>query len=221
MHPLLKTYKDLVDFLGQVLDPSCEIVLHDTRDVEHSIVAIANGHISGRGVGAPMNAAGLAFIKSAAHRDQDAFVNYAGTSRGRGKVRCSVKFIKDETGELIGMLCLNYAYEEYQHCLDVLTSALRLREPLEALSLPEHPSPLEERFQTSIPEVIASVLEGVLEQVHLPVERLSPEEKIKIVEILERKGVFLFKGAVSEVAAQLLTSEPTVYRYLAKLPKPV
>lgn len=220
MHPLLKPYGDLVSFLGQVLDPNCEIVLHDTQDMEHSIVAIANGHISGRTVGAPMNVAGLAFIKSGAHQNRDAYVNYAGTSRGRGKIRCSVKFIKDERGELIGMLCLNYAYDEYEHCLDILSEALHLREPPKALALPEHPDPLEERFQTSIPEVVTSVLESVLEQAHLPVDRLSPEEKIKVVETLERKGVFLFKGAVSEVATQLLTSEPTIYRYLAKLQKP-
>ena len=43
------------------------------------------------------------------------------------------------------------------------------------------------------------------------------EEKIRIVESSHHAGIFYMKGAVSEVAAQLGSSEATIYRYLSKL----
>ena len=46
---------------------------------------------------------------------------------------------------------------------------------------------------------------------------LSAFEKVKIIERLKEQGVFQIKGAVSEVAIALGTSESTVYRYLKKL----
>ena len=43
------------------------------------------------------------------------------------------------------------------------------------------------------------------------------DEKIRIVEDLQQAGIFYIKGAVSEVATQLGSSEATIYRYLSKL----
>ena len=45
----------------------------------------------------------------------------------------------------------------------------------------------------------------------------SAEEKIRIVESLHHAGIFYMKGAVSEVAAQLGSSEATIYRYLNRM----
>jgi DNA invertase Pin-like site-specific DNA recombinase len=50
-------------------------------------------------------------------------------------------------------------------------------------------------------------------------ERLTANEKIRIVQELQHKGLFRIKGAVSEVAALVLTSEATIYRYLSKINK--
>lgn len=51
----------------------------------------------------------------------------------------------------------------------------------------------------------------------LPPDRLTMDEKVRIVEDLQQAGIFYMKGAVSEVAAQLGSSEATIYRYLSKL----
>ena len=40
---------------------------------------------------------------------------------------------------------------------------------------------------------------------------------MEIMEILDRKGVFLLKGSVSFVAKELHSSEASIYRYLGKL----
>lgn len=53
---ILDIYKGLVPFLGEALGKDCEVVLHDFREPGHSVIviAIANGNISGRHVGAPV-----------------------------------------------------------------------------------------------------------------------------------------------------------------------
>ena len=49
------------------------------------------------------------------------------------------------------------------------------------------------------------------------VDRLTQDEKMEIMDILNRKGVFLLKGSVSHVAQTLHSSEASIYRYLGKL----
>ena len=51
----------------------------------------------------------------------------------------------------------------------------------------------------------------------LPADRLTYSEKLMVMKKLEEKGVFLFKGAIPEVARQLAISEATAYRYLSKI----
>ena len=51
----------------------------------------------------------------------------------------------------------------------------------------------------------------------MEVDRLTQEEKMEIMDILNRKGVFLLKGSVSHVAQALHSSEASIYRYLGKL----
>ena len=48
MTELLKPYVPIVDFLADYLGEHTEVVLHDFSYLEHSIVKIRNGHISGR-----------------------------------------------------------------------------------------------------------------------------------------------------------------------------
>jgi len=47
-------------------------------------------------------------------------------------------------------------------------------------------------------------------------EHMSMKDKVAIVHRLQEQGVMKMKGAVTEIAAQLNISEPTVYRYMNK-----
>ena len=53
-NPLLQQYIKVTEFLGLTLGPDYEVALHDMTDKNRSIIAIANNHISGRDVGAPL-----------------------------------------------------------------------------------------------------------------------------------------------------------------------
>ena len=44
----LRQFIPMVDALGETFGKHCEVVLHDLSTPETSIIAIANGHVTGR-----------------------------------------------------------------------------------------------------------------------------------------------------------------------------
>ncbi|MFP3423033.1 PAS domain-containing protein, partial [Bacillus sp. SIMBA_161] len=62
----------------------CEVVLHDlsSHDLDHSIAAIVNGHVSGREVGGPSTNLGIEVLQNEA-ADHNAYGYRGRTSDGR------------------------------------------------------------------------------------------------------------------------------------------
>lgn len=54
LHPTLKAFIPFVKGLAETFGSNCEVVLHDFSDLQHSIIAIENGHVTGRSLGSPM-----------------------------------------------------------------------------------------------------------------------------------------------------------------------
>lgn len=217
MHILLEQYKVLVEFLGKALGSDYEVVLHDLSEGHNAIVAIANGQISGRDLGAPLTNMALRFIAEREYEQNDYKVGYRGVSRTKAELRSSTMFIKDEAGALIGMLCVNF---DPTHCVQAAEAVLALY-GLQGMNLQAGEEPggpaATETFVGSVPDAVRSAIEEVTGATGVPANRLTMEEKIRIVDALNQGGLFYLKGAVSEVAAQLGSSEATVYRYLSKL----
>ena len=61
---ILQQYKILVEFLGKALGPDYEVVLQDLTSKNNAIIAIANGHISGRTIGSPLTNEALQMLYS-------------------------------------------------------------------------------------------------------------------------------------------------------------
>ena len=68
---LLSYYVRLTEFLGRALGPDYEVALHDLTDDHCSIIAIANNHVSGREVGAPLTNVGLKVLKDKSYEQTD------------------------------------------------------------------------------------------------------------------------------------------------------
>ena len=206
----LERYIELVHFLDAVLPKHYEIVLQDVST--QSILAIENGHVSGRQVGSPMTDFSLRVLSEGSWKNESCRVNYAGcTSDGR-KLRSSTWFIRDGE-ELLAMLCINVDVQQY----DSLARSVLALGGLNPEALykgrdnDEPVAPLEQ-FHNNLSDLTRSVISELASGV--PVERLTQDEKLAIVAKLDSRGSFLMKGAVSDVAAQLGCSEASIYRYL-------
>ena len=96
----------LVNMLEMQLGKDSEIVLHDlTREYDSTIIAIANGELSGRKVGDSGTNLGLEVLRGKV-QNGDRF-NYI-TNGKDGKVfRSSSIYIYDDNGKVIGSICIN------------------------------------------------------------------------------------------------------------------
>ncbi|MDF2680331.1 MAG: YheO domain protein [Brevibacillus sp.] len=223
MKSQLINYVPLVEFLGSVLGSHCEIVLHDVSNIEKSIVAIKNSHVSNRSVGGSLTDLALQILKEKSYLEKDFLINYSGKTKDGKIVRSSTFFIKDDVGNVAGMLCINMdisAMVETRNRLDEMIQGVFAVSPnglnLEGKNLESPSSPIED-LHTSIEDLTTSIILKALSEMEIPPDRMSPEEKMKVVQRLSEKGVFLIKGSVSEVAKHLKTSEATVYRYMSKI----
>lgn len=209
---ILESYIPLVEFLGKICGINYEIVLHDVSNFENSIVAIANGHISGREVGGPITNLALKLIKEEYYKEQDFVVN-SGRTVDNKILNSSTYFIKDNDQTLIGLLCVNNNLTELISFNNYLTNFL---ESFHQKS--NNDKETTENMDKTLDDLINNTIESVFTFSGISVlpERMSPKEKKQVVHKLSEQGVFLLKGAVSEVAKRLKTSEPTIYRYLNK-----
>ncbi|MCG8482497.1 MAG: PAS domain-containing protein [Clostridia bacterium] len=207
---LINMYMDFADFLSEVYGESCEIVLHEITEEGSSIVAIKNGHISNRTVGAEKD---------------DIFIRKIGTFKGGkyatnmyhktaqgGDMKSSSFFIKDSAGELIGILCVNVE----------LTSMIALNKLTEKFLSGFLNCSLEDIYKVdeeeeTIEEYTYRTIKKIINLSEIPVERMNMEEKIDILRLLKDKGVFRIKGVVREVAKHLDVSETSIYRYLREI----
>jgi len=219
----LKQYSILVEFLGKALGPDYEVALYDIGSETNSLVAIANGYISGRAIGAPMTNMALNTMSNKLYKNSNYKLNYHGISKDQRILRSSTMFIKDENEELVGMLCINFDDSKFVNLSNEILKLCHPNELIEKHCTYESINTLSddevETFSGSISEVTETVLNKVLASKNIPIDRLTQDERLDVIDMLIQKGVFMLKGAVSEVAKQLHCSEPTIYRYINKLNK--
>lgn len=211
----LQRYVPLVKFLAEALGPQYEIVLHDLSSLDKSIVAIENNHISERSVGGPATDLLLNFLKANENNNNSNYVaNYPGYSKTGKTVKGSTFLIKDEEGERIGALCINIDVSVYLNAYNALKEVVG--ETMDG-KVNNKPGAYVEKLDHSIEDITSDAIKSVLEGSEIPPERMLVDEKMNIINQLNQRGVFLLKGAVSEIAKHLKVSEPTIYRYLNKI----
>ncbi len=200
---LLDLYIRLTPFLSTILGPGCEVVVHDLKDPDRSIVAIEN-NLSGRRIGDPMTDFPLERAE-----EEDFVANYPG--RGKGKEFLSSSFFIKNEGRVIGILCVN---KDVGYVQDI---RLQFSAFLEHFNLlPPVEEGIKENLDGSVEEIMKRRIEEAILQTGIPPSRMSLEEKKAITQGLKENGVLSMRGAVNELAEQLSVSVPTVYRYMAK-----
>lgn len=209
---ILESYMPLVDFIAAVNGKGCEVVLHDLRKLDNSIIAIKNNHITGRTLNDTITDFALDIIHKKKHKDNNYICNYLGkTGNGRKSIRASTYFIRDEEGNLIGMLCTNIDVTALSNARKFIDDLIMIKEGPETKE--------QEHFSLNINEHVNSIISKTLSEFGSEPLRMTMEEKKNIVNELESKGVFQLKGVVVEVAKSLEVSDQTVYRYLKELGK--
>lgn len=226
----IEKYIPLVDFLAKALGPNFEIVLHDVSNPNNSIiVAIGNNHISGREVGGSVTDLALKVLKEGLSNDKNYIANYKGRLKNNNLTRSSSYFIKNEKGQIEGVLCINMDATKLldtRQYLDNFISNFTASETHSMansvnndtqLSALEATVEVFENLHATIDDVLQAIIDKVLAEFPVSPERMSLKEKMDVVKKLNDHGLFLLKGGLPELAQRMKVSETTIYRYLQKI----
>lgn len=215
---LRQHYVNLVSYLGLVLGPSYEIALHDLSMGDESIIAIANGHVTNRTIGSTLTPQMLKFISSKRYKERDYEVNFVSISMENKALRFSTIYIKDK-GKLVGLLCITFDDSKFKAVSDAVMSLCHPDELFKNTTFDRIEDLTNEEYSTevvsrNIEELVDSTVENILKEKEYDIHNLKKRHRMDIVAELKKAGVFLIKGAITEVAEKLNISEATIYRYL-------
>jgi predicted transcriptional regulator YheO len=197
------------DALVATLGPTTEVVVHDLRHPEQSIVAIS-GELTGRHVGAPVPDPEL--LPEALERFTTDDLCRSTTTQTGHELTSSTVWVRDENGRIVGGMCINVDSSGLRLARDLIDRQLGVagQEPARAES---RPLPT---FAQDVRELIRLAVQETVDQSGKPRHQFSLADRTAVVRRLDQGGLLELRGSVGILADELGVSRATVYAYLKK-----
>ena len=198
--------KGLAGQFGQ----NCEVVIHDLRgkDLEHSIIAIENGHVTGRSIGDGPSHIVLESLKEDPGMLQDRVSYLTRTSDGR-VLKSTTLFIRDDEDRVIGLLGINYD----------ISMLVSLEGSLRDFTGQDRFSSEPEAISRNVADLLDELLEHSVSLVGKPPALMSKDDKIRAISFLDDNGAFLITKSGPKVCQYFGISTYTLYSYLDEIRK--
>lgn len=204
---ILAHYVKIGELLAEMFDPHLEVAVHDLRYPEHSIIAIFNGHITGRNIGEGTSDLGYEKVSG---KVPDKVVNYKNESPDGKPLKSSSLTIRNNKGDIIGSLGLNYdisVFDQFSNVLSIFTNT---------------------EENTIIRGKEAFFYGNTKEDIHIAINHykisngltnkvLSRKDKHDVIRFLIRGGHLNKRGAVAIIGEALSVTRPTVYKYIKEI----
>jgi predicted transcriptional regulator YheO len=195
----------VADALADQFAPYCEVVIHDLAHPDSSIVHIA-GDITGRHIGGPMTDFVLGLLGQE-ERPEDR-VGYIAHARDGKTIKSSTIFVRDESGEPVGVFCVNFD----------LTTLLAAGHELSQFAQASTSLEVDKSFSADVPnlqqEMIQKSIRRVLNCNHISELNggIDKEDRRKVIADLEAQGAFRIRKATPIVAELFEVSRYTIYK---------
>ena len=196
----LEELKQIAKGIAATFGSSCEVVIHDVsaKNPEHSIVAIENGHVTGRKVGDGASHVVLEQVRSADTQPSD-HLSYL-TKTPEGKIlKSSTMYIRGRNKKVTAILGINY---DISALMMVENAVHELTDTADK--------------EQSEPEKIVNVSALLDELIEQSVALMNKEDKMRAIGFLNRSGAFLVTKSGDKVAKYFGISKYTLYSYIDK-----
>lgn len=205
----MKSIQDELPLIQQILTlisnqfgSKCEVVLHDlTNDYGSTIVDIHNGQITNRKIGGCGSNLGLEVLRGSVVNG-DRF-NYVTTIPNGRILRSSSIYIKDDNGNAIGSICINYDITETLQFEGFLRQFNHFEAEQE-----------EEVFASDVSTLLLHLIQQGQKQLGKNVDDMTKDEKVAFIRFLDNKGAFLITKSGEQICELLGISKFTFYNYL-------
>ena len=183
----------------------CEVVVHDlSRHPDHSIVAIFNGHVTGRKVGDGASHVVLEQLRSQDQTTKDHLCYLTKTPDGK-ILKSSTIYIRNSRGKVAAILAINYDISRLMMVENAIADLISTPQPAEPEKIVNVNDLLEELIQQSV------ALVGK------PVVLMNKEDKIRAIQFLSQNGAFLVTKSGDKIAKYFGISKYTLYSYICLL----
>ncbi len=206
---LIANLTNVIRGVACVIGQNCEVVLHSLKNLDKSVIAIENGHVTGRNIGSPMTDLALSVLKKSYSLDNDVIGSYYSSPKEGQRLKSVTILIRNTASEPIAMLCIN---------IDISLPLDSFMKSFLEMSLPSAKSKqLHERYPTTIEELVKQSLLEVQESVSKRKGMSSTEKNRKVITELNKRGIFNVRDAMEIVSTELGISKYTIYNYLRAL----
>lgn len=182
--------------IAEMFGANCETVINDLTDPLHPILAIYNGHVSGRSVGSTQDVTG---IEQDLYLDTD-MVNLLAVTPNGQQTKSSTFSIKGD-GYHFGF-GINYDYTPLSYANRVLLDLMHT----------------EVDFRSAIYKPqdggIGEIFDAAVLRIGKPVREMNKADRLRVIEHLKEMDAFSYRRAVPYVATHLGVSRYTIYKYL-------
>jgi len=202
---IFSRYIEMGQMMGEMFSPSVEIVVHDLRSPDKSIIFVYNGEITGRKVGDPTTDLGR--LRIADPDTPSSIIGYNNKAPNGSKLKSSSLAIRNEKGSVIGSFCVNWdltAFDQFQNFLSAF---------MKTVPNP-HINDGEDFGISGAEETIEEMVDTYIVENGLSAKQLSQEQRSKLVRDLQTRGVFEKRGAAATLARKLNLTRASIYNYL-------
>lgn len=216
---VLDVLRPIVTMMESILGPNVELALHDLTQPERSVLAIANGHVSGRQVGSsilsgPKEDRAFAVAWNAtldrSQRGHSVVTDYPTASPGGTPLKSATVVYRDTEGTPFAALCMNADLSVLKLAHAWLEQALVGKPSVAAPAVTSAEAP---EMDVLMDEIIRSAIRTLGK----PVRLMNKQEKVAAVEQMMRRGLFIVKGSVGSAASALGVSRFSIYNYLDEI----
>ena len=201
-----------IDFLARLargiarqFGSNCEVVVHDMTpsDPEHSIVAIENGHVTGRRLGDGPSHVVWEALKADPKKIDDRLSYLTRTEDGK-ILKSSTIFIRDAEGKVVGLFAINYD----------ITVMKAMEEQLRLFTSPDIPEEEPQKIIHNVNDLLEELIKQSVKLVGKPAALMNKEEKVKAIRFLNDSGAFLITKSGQRVCNFFGISKYTLYSYI-------
>lgn len=204
----LDLMKRLAVAVTEQFGPSSEVVVHDLRgtDPDHTIVAIENGHVSGRTIGDGPSRIVLETLQQIREgEDPGDMHGYLTKTRDGRILKSSTVFLKDDRGAVEGIFSINY---------DITELLMAERAVKALLNHKEAGQDQPDRIPQNVNDLLDDLIEQSVALVGKPVALMNKDDKITAIQFLNNAGAFLITKSGDKVSKYFGISKYTLYSYI-------
>lgn len=201
----LELLRQIAECIAAQFGSSCEVVVHDlSRHPDHTIVAIENGHVTGRKVGDGASHVVIEQLQGNDPEPKDHLCYLTKTPDGK-ILKSSTVYIHNSKGKVSAILAINYDISK----LLMVESAVK-----ELVSAGQESQGAEPEKIININDLLDDLIQQSVTLVGKPVALMNKDDKVKAIRFLNQNGAFLVTKSGDKIAKYFGISKYTLYSYI-------